>query len=366
MSASATKCRPPPAQRAVDRGDHRLARSRLCRAVIRRVGVPRVPARLLSQRPRVAGQLDHVESRSGRPRPLPVLTITRTAGSASSSAQAIGQLLEHRGVDRRCRRPAGRTPASPPARPCVTSRRAVAAAHRPVYRPPKSGGRFSFRTPRALPGSPRSASRAPWRSASLRSCCSSDGLRGRRGAATWSGPSATVGPAASGSTSASAASVEVGGRYGVGGPSPTSAASVPETTRPSSSISRARTSPTRRGSSQVAAAVGREPRSANGSHSRASSATTVDVGRQRDLQADPGRPSAGRADHRHLDREQQRDQSVGLGRAAAAGCSRPAAGRVRPCVAAHDVEAAAEVVAGAGEDDGPHRLVLAGHVERRR
>ena len=55
---------------------------------------------------------------------------------------------------------------------------------------------------------------------------------------------------------------------------PHSAASAPDTSRPSSSSSRARTSPTRRGSSHVAPLSGVNPRSTNGSQNRRVGAAT--------------------------------------------------------------------------------------------
>ena len=60
-----------------------------------------------------------------------------------------------------------------------------------------------------------------------------------------------------------------------GGRGPTPAASVPASSRPSSSSSRARGSPTSRGSSQVAPLSGVKPRALKGSQNRASSAATV-------------------------------------------------------------------------------------------
>ena len=160
-------------------------------------------------------------------------------------------------------------------------------------------------------------------------------------------PSATVGPCASASTSSSTAVVELGRGHRRGGSRPTRAASAPESLRPSSSSSRARTSPTRRGSNHVAPLSGVKPRSVNGSQNVASSAAIGEVGRERELEPDARGPAANRADDRDLHRRRAAGSAGGPGSGAGAGCCRRGAGRRRSRVARDDVGATAEVITAA-------------------
>ena len=109
--------------------------------------------------------------------------------------------------------------------------------------------------------------------------------------------------------------------------------------RPSRSISRARTSPTRRGSSQVAPLSGVKPRSANGSQKRASSAATVKSAASARWRPMPAAQPAHRADHRDLHVEQRAGSAGGPATAAGAGCCptrglRVAAGALRATMSA--------------------------------
>ena len=91
-----------------------------------------------------------------------------------------------------------------------------------------------------------------------------------------------------------------------------------------------------------------------------------EVGRQREVEADAGGPAAHRAHHRDLHRAQQRDEAVCLRRETAldAPGARLDAGLLGFLVARHPVETGAEVLAGAGEQDRPHRFVAPGEVDR--
>ena len=89
-----------------------------------------------------------------------------------------------------------------------------------------------------------------------------------------------------------------------------------------------------------------------------------EVGGQRQLRADPGRPAADRAHHRQLQLEQQRDQPPGLHGEPALDAPRPRPGAIRFArVARHDVEPAAEVPAGPGDQHRPEAVVRGGHLE---
>ena len=87
-----------------------------------------------------------------------------------------------------------------------------------------------------------------------------------------------------------------------------------------------------------------------------------EVGGERELEAEPGRPAAHRADDRQLELREQLDQPVRLERRAALEAARP---RSRPGrVGRHPVRAGAEVGSAAGEDDDAERVVGRGRLER--
>ena len=173
----------------------------------------------------------------------------------------------------------------------------------------------------------------------------------------------TVGPAASCATNASTAvSSSIAGT--AAWIAPHAAASAPESSRPSSSSSRARTSPTRRGSNQVAPLSGVNPRCANGSHKRVARRDR-EVGGEREREPDARRAPAHLAHDRHLHLEEERDQVMRLRRQPALDAAGARLRRVRvSAVARHDVGAAAEVLAGAVEQDDAHPIVGRGDGER--
>ena len=137
--------------------------------------------------------------------------------------------------------------------------------------------------------------------------------------------------------------------------SPHAAASVPDSSRPSSKISLARVTPTRRGISQVPPLSGVNPRAVNGSQKRASSAATQKSAATARCNPIPAtRPRAAATTGTCT------AQRVATRRWAWAGSRRwmlPARGRLAAALAGGEVETGAEVRAGAGQHDGPHRLV---------
>ena len=132
-----------------------------------------------------------------------------------------------------------------------------------------------------------------------------------------------------------------------GGSSPRRRRRAPVTGRPSSSISLARATPTRRGSSQVAPLSGVKPRLVNGSQKRAVVGGDGEVGGEGELAAEAGGPAPHRAHHRQLDLLEQRDEAVGLERRAALEAAGAGLG-LAAAVGRDPVGAGAEVVAGAG------------------
>jgi enoyl-CoA hydratase len=89
-----------------------------------------------------------------------------------------------------------------------------------------------------------------------------------------------------------------------------------------------------------------------------------EVGGQRKLRADPGRPAADRAHHRQLQLEQQRDQPPGLQGKPPLDAPGPRPGIARlPGVAGHEVEPAAEVGPAAGDQHRPQAVVRGGLLE---
>ena len=359
MSASATKCSPPPATvplTAAITGFHTL----LCHAVKRELGVARA-TRLLAQRVRVAAQLGDVEAGLERA----ALARVHDHAHRGIGVELVPRRLElvhHRVVHRVA--DLGRLNISQPTGPSPFDDAASRRAHR--QRPRKSGS-ASRGTPRGPRGSPRSATTAPSRTPRCwRWSSSSDGSR----------PlfiSHFVSPSGDGRARARAGRRarrrwrRARPRARRGGPSPSSAASAPSTTRPSSSISRARTSPMRRGSSQVAPLSGVKPRSTNGIQKRASSAATVKSAASARLRPMPA--------HQPCTRHTTGVCVVrisGISRCACDGSRRwmlptrgsspsPGSG-----VARHDVEAGAEVLAVAGDQDDAHRFVAAGARRPRR
>ncbi len=168
-------------------------------------------------------------------------------------------------------------------------------------------------------------------------------------------PSATVGPVASCATTSSTAVVELGRREPRDGSRPTRPPRRRSSARPSSSSSRARTSPTRRGSSHVAPLSGVKPRSPNGSQKRASSAATVKSAASAIWKPMPGRPTPHLAHHRDLHACTAAGSAGAPAPGGGAGCCRRAAcGRSAGRVAGDDVGAAAEVIARALEHDDAH------------
>ena len=112
--------------------------------------------------------------------------------------------------------------------------------------------------------------------------------------------------------------------------SPHSAASAPETSRPSSRSSLARAKPTRRGISHVAPLSGLNPRCEERLPEPARGRRDGEVGGERELATETRRPAAHRAHHRQLDLDEQLDEAVGLQRRAP--LELPARGRGPPAV----------------------------------
>jgi hypothetical protein len=105
------------------------------------------------------------------------------------------------------------------------------------------------------------------------------------------------------------------------------------------------------------AAVGREAAPGERQPEAAVLGRDREVGGQGELATQPGRPAAHGADDRELDLQQQRHQAVRLQRGAALDAA--GAGLLAACdVAGHPVGPGAEVIPGAGEQDGPERVVV--------
>ena len=140
-------------------------------------------------------------------------------------------------------------------------------------------------------------------------------------------PIATVGAAASWPTSAVAvASSSASGtaRW----MSPQSAASAPESLRPSSSSSLARATPTRRGSSQVAPLSALKPRSRNGSQKRPYSVAIVKSAASASWKPSPAAQPRTAQTTGQLELGEQLDQAVRLQRRAALEAAGPRSRRV--------------------------------------
>ena len=141
-----------------------------------------------------------------------------------------------------------------------------------------------------------------------------------------------------------------------------SAASVPSTTRPSRIISRRALLTDPPGQEPGGAAVGGEPAVDERRPEPRVGGGDGEVGGEREVEADARGPPAYRAHHRHLHRAEQRDESVRLRREPALDAAD--AGLALLLVAGDEVEAGAEVLAVAGEQDGADRFVAPGEIDR--
>ena len=200
-----------------------------------------------------------------------------------------------------------------------------------VHRPSKRGARFSRN---AASPSRKSSVRDDSSSAnaSFASCARASALAPAC-SSHFVSPSATVGPLASWSTTSSTAASSSRGRHGAMDRAPLGRLGAGERASEEQQLAGAHLAdPARQQPGR--AAVGREAALAERLPEAGVVGRDREVGGERDLESDAGGPAPHLAHDRHLHGAQQRDQPVGLRRAAGAGCCRRAACDRRPALRA--------------------------------
>ena len=177
-------------------------------------------------------------------------------------------------------------------------------------------------------------------------------------------PSATVGPAASCVDDRVDLAVELVGRHRPVDRAPVRGLGARERPSEQEQLARPRTSPTRRGSSQVAPLSGVKPALAERLPEAGVVGRDAEVGGERELEAEPGGPAPHRAHDRDLRLEHERDQPVGLRRQPALDAAGPGSRR-RPARCGRRCRRRSRSGRPAPRSsDDAHRLVGAGRGER--
>ena len=205
------------------------------------------------------------------------------------------------------------------------ARRSRACRSVDVHRPSKLRRRASRGTRPALRGSRRCATTAPARTPRCASCCV-ERRRRARVQQPLREPERDGRPARELRDQLVDRGVELGAPARARWIAPhVGGFGAATSSRPSSSSSRARTSPTRRGSSQVAPLSGVKPRSVNGSQNRASSAAIVKSAASASWNPMPAAHPRTSHTTGTCTSQQQRDRAGAPASAAGAGCCRRAA-----------------------------------------